>query len=355
MKYTTFLLMSCLLLFSCMREDDIKNEIDFSNIYAITDDPNDPVQHERYRIFKDYGVSVYFNDTIAKVFVRNDVYGNPVYRYELVDHSWGFYKPTDGNDNSASAVYTYFYTEEQEKQLESLSRIRYLLDEMGEVLYPSLIMAADSIVRTSGSSKEKFSFSYNFKNLLLPGLADHEESQWKELCVSIKKDMVQARVENFTLQIDEFGSISENSNYGKELFIYPATEPWFGTGAIGFYYARSESMEEDYIGLLKNKWFYDWVQDYPDRYPAEPTQEHVDQSREAFAAVVGPYGFVGTAAGYGGKYAPGSVSLDLEQYVTLMLRFSPEQFREYFGQYTLVMKKYSILYKLIVEEMGVEL
>lgn len=350
MKYTTFLFLSCLLWVSCMKEDAIKNEIDFSNIYAITDDPDDPVQHERYLIFKDYGVSVYFNDTIAKVFVRNDVYGEPVYRYELIDHSWAFYKPVSGTDNSSSAVYTYYYTEEQEKQLETLERIRYLLDDMGEVLYPSLIMAADSIIRTPSSVEGSFVYSYNFKNLLLAGVADREESQWEDVCVSIKKEMVRSKVENFTLQVDEFGSVSETINYGRTLFEYPAYDPWWNYGAYHLFYAREESLDEDYIDWLKQYW--------PSWAETEPTQEHVDQSREAFAAIVGPYGFVGTAgtgAGASIYDAPGSVALDLEQYVAVMLRFSPEEFEKYFGKYTLVMRKYNILYKVIVEEMGVEL
>ena len=43
MKYI-YLFLIGFLFFSCGKEDTLKNEIDFSNIYAITDDPNDPVQ-----------------------------------------------------------------------------------------------------------------------------------------------------------------------------------------------------------------------------------------------------------------------------------------------------------------------
>ena len=84
MKYLFYLLLA-FSFFSCQKEGDLNNEIDFSNVYAITDDPNDPVQHERYLIFNDFDVSVYFNDTIARKFVRNDIYGYPVYTYETID------------------------------------------------------------------------------------------------------------------------------------------------------------------------------------------------------------------------------------------------------------------------------
>ena len=72
MKYI-YLFLIGFLFFSCGKEDTLKNEIDFSNIYAITDDPNDPVQHERYQIFTEFGVSVYFNDTVNQEFVRTEI------------------------------------------------------------------------------------------------------------------------------------------------------------------------------------------------------------------------------------------------------------------------------------------
>ena len=53
------------MLFSC-GEDALKPEIDFSSPYVMQDNPSDPVQHHCYEVYKQYGVSVFFNDTITK-------------------------------------------------------------------------------------------------------------------------------------------------------------------------------------------------------------------------------------------------------------------------------------------------
>ena len=66
---------------------------------------------------------------------------------------------------------------------------------------------------------------------MLAGVTDWEESQWEDVCVSIKKEMVLSKVENFTLQVDEFGAVCESTNYGRSLFEYPANDPWWGYGA----------------------------------------------------------------------------------------------------------------------------
>lgn len=89
-KYMIWLL-AALVLGACQKEDDLGNEIDFSNPYVITDDADDPVQQERYRLYTEYGVSVYFSDTVGQVYVRDDIYGNPVYRYEVLDPCWTFF------------------------------------------------------------------------------------------------------------------------------------------------------------------------------------------------------------------------------------------------------------------------
>ena len=81
MKYVSILLFTILAFCSCQKEDALENEIDFSNPYAI-EDSDDPIQKKRFEIFNKYGVPVYFNDTIGRQFVRNDINGNPYYRYE---------------------------------------------------------------------------------------------------------------------------------------------------------------------------------------------------------------------------------------------------------------------------------
>ena len=347
MKYI-YLFLIGFLFFSCGKEDTLKNEIDFSNIYAITDDPNDPVQHERYQIFSEFGVSVYFNDTVNQEFGRTDVYGNPVYRYELIDPTWLFYKPESGTGNT-QVEYKFVYAKGEEKQLKILTGIRQFLENISEALYPTLIMSADSIykINSAGEIEEETSFETNFRVMLWCRVDEIVDDGSLDNTISnIEKTLVLDKVENFTSKIDEFGTISEATNYGKDLFVYPTSDPWIGYGGYYFSYGRPASMEEDYLEDLKSRW-PSWAEE-------PPTQEHVDESRSVFASIVGPYGFVGTST-FVITTSPNSVTIDLNEYVELMLRFSPEEFQKYFGDYSLVMKKYNILYEVIVNEMGVEL
>ena len=65
MKKLWLLLISVLMLTACSEDKISGDGVDLTNEFEITDNPNDPVQHERYQIFKEYNVPVLFNDTIA--------------------------------------------------------------------------------------------------------------------------------------------------------------------------------------------------------------------------------------------------------------------------------------------------
>ena len=89
MKKVIYILL-VILIFGCQKEDALNSKIIYDNLYALEDDPSDPVKHRAYEIYSQTGVLVYFNDTIGKVFVKDDIYGNPVYRYETLDLPWSF-------------------------------------------------------------------------------------------------------------------------------------------------------------------------------------------------------------------------------------------------------------------------
>lgn len=90
------MLLACLLL-ACQKEDGITPGTGFENLYTIQDDPNDSIQHKRYELYTTYGVPVFFNDTIGKVFVKTDVNGDSVFRYETLDLNWAFSGTNSGS------------------------------------------------------------------------------------------------------------------------------------------------------------------------------------------------------------------------------------------------------------------
>lgn len=53
---------------------------------------SDPVQQRVYDIYDHYKVTVVFNDTVGKVFVKTDVYGDSVFTYERIGSCLQFYR-----------------------------------------------------------------------------------------------------------------------------------------------------------------------------------------------------------------------------------------------------------------------
>ena len=81
----------------------------------------------------------------------------------------------------------------------------------------------------------------------------------------------------------------------------------------------------------------------------------LNERRDAYCAIVGAWGFV---YGYGrmASYTAPSAEDDLNCYLERLLSDNPTAwFERYYSNYPLVMKKYEILYNLIVNELGVKL
>lgn len=357
MRYLFYLLLVVFFL-SCQKEGSLNNEIDFSNVYAITDDPNDPVQHERYLIFKEFDVSVYFNDTIAQKFVRDDVYGNPVYTYETIDPNWVFY---NDNDLQVDGTFRYFYVEDEEKRLTCLAYIRAFLEELVQEMRPTLIMLADSVhvVNSSGNitlslggSSSTTSFRTNFRGILITTLAASDEGEVENLFLSIKKDLISSKIYNYTDEIDEFENVVKDNYNRSGVFVFPTSDP-YGNQTYGNYYGNPLCMFE----IDGYSSYMEYLTDYPPSGVVD-IETYIKDSRLAYTEIVGPWGFVAprtVSTSLGKDATPSTVEQDIDSYLELMLKLSQEEFMEYWGKYSYVMKKYTILYEIIRDKMGIEL
>ena len=77
-------------LWCCQKEDSITPELKLEDLYAVKNNASDPVQQRVYDIYDHYKVTVVFNDTVGKVFVKTDVYGDSVFTYERIDPAYSF-------------------------------------------------------------------------------------------------------------------------------------------------------------------------------------------------------------------------------------------------------------------------
>ena len=139
------------LLTACGDEDELTNSIDFTSPYAqIVDDPDNLVQHERYELFQEFGVPIYFNDTIATRVTGKDLQGNDVYTTETIDLNWGF----QSHDKN-SVAYKFDYLTTEEEQIGALDFARTYLSMTTEKMRPFCLLLVDTLYITRGGSTTK--------------------------------------------------------------------------------------------------------------------------------------------------------------------------------------------------------
>ena len=362
MKYVSILLFTILAFCSCQKEDALENEIDFSNPYAI-EDSDDPIQKRRFEIFNKYGVPVYFNDTIGRQFVRNDINGNPYYRYETIDLNWIFYTPNQQNQEQVSGTFKYFYVEDQERQKEYLNAVEDFLESLVPDMYPTMILLVDSAIVFNDSGKQLRAYGttidggiynphyINFRCVLITRLADWGPAALPEEFIDITKDLALSKVYNYTEKLNEFNSISDPTSYGTSL-TFPNEEPYWGGDAYRYYYARPECFfYSNYEELARSR-------GQADGYTFD--EAWMESSRTTYASIVGPYGFVSpnilsSAVGAQMRITPSSTTIDVEAFTQLALQYSRAEFERYWRGYPLVMKKYNIIRDILENDMKIEL
>lgn len=337
MKNIIYLIFALLVL-GCQKEDALKQEMEFENLYEIRDDPNDPVKHRVYEIYEKYGVPVYFNDTIGKYFIKNDIQGTPVYDYEKLDVGWGFM-------SYSGVKYRYEYLTDAEKQLKALDLVKDYLDLASRQLYPFNFFILQSVRTVDAKGQEeiydKGKFLTEFRSLVITG--DWDEEVVQTSVEEVKRQMVKSRITNYKQQIVSFNSVSKlewyNTTYVNidKKFYEPLKDTAYFEyeGKIPEYYLSSTA--------LKDGWYAE----------KEFTPEGLIKFRATVREKIGQFGFVSGAKNNSADTP--STDYDLNAYVDEMLRYPKAEFKVLWGECPLVMKKYAILYDVIVNELGVSL
>lgn len=343
MKYLPYLY-SIVLLFLCSCSDDsetLKNEIDFSTPYAIVDDPNDPIQHHRYEIYKEHEVSVYFNDTISRTEIGKDYDGNMMYRYETLDLNWQF-----SSNNHDAVSYRFVYLTKPEEQEKALRFVDIFIEQSSEKMRPFTIFLTDSIVSTNiaGKYEERPQYMTSFRTLAVSQLQNLSDEEMKSLVSEILRNMLQAKItENKTL-VDRFGSVSSTDNYYNRSWVNSGSNEGLGCNAEYFgkwWLSPNKFFDEEKIEyiLIISHWTY----------------EEFEAIRAEMVAEMGQFGFICGNKYVGANSSPSDVDEDLESYINIILEIGKEEFINRYGGSALVMEKYQLLVDFIEGDLGVEL
>lgn len=333
-----FYIFLCLLSVACSKEGTLDSEIQLEDLYAIQDDPTDPVKSRVYGIYTAYGVPVYFNDTIGRVFLKKDIYGNDIYKYEKLDLAWGWH-------DYEKVEYRFDYVTDQERRLEALSAIETYLKAADPALYPFCFFVSEGVwvksLDTKKSKRVEEEYLIDFRTLTLVLENRDGEKQDEILAGEIQRDMIKDKITNYPEELAAFNAVSNTD--------------WYG----GKYWSDlDQSLEFMWDCDLLNP---DRDEKNAGRYNQEtgqieyPTKEEFEAMRAELRIVCGSYGFVMGSVQWRGMSAPYDVKEDLDLYIKVMLATPAETFRKQWGSYPLVMEKYGILYGVISEKLGVEL
>lgn len=342
MKKYIFYLLLVLVWASCEKEDALESKVDYFNLYTITDNPNDSVQHLRYEIYKEYGIPVYFTDTVGKYPLAVNIYGDTIYEYELLDLNWEF-----TNSAEEDRIIEYDFLDDDTKKYNSLLFVKKFIENSAPSLRPLSMMVVDSLMVIGGNGGQGWEKElHNFRTIVWADIATMTEEEQDALIDETCKNLVGEKIQNYTYEITQFQMVSDQY-YGNR---YPTPLPYPAT-------CITEIVDENNPFAYLRTWFGQnyviWVYDYG--YSHEEAIAEINNMRASYCAITGAWGFV---YGYGilASYQAPNADDDLDCYLERILSDnSAAWFEKYYSNYPLVMKKYEILYDLIVNEMGVKL
>lgn len=354
MKHVVILLIALVCATSCSKEDEIDKQTVLENVYTITDDPNDPVQHKRYQIYQEYGVPVYFNDTISAKEIGKDWYGNPVIQYETLDLNWGF------DSYTTSIQYKYEYLEEvEETRLNALNFTEEYLSQCSKSMRPFSIMLANTLTSTSTSLVIPANYYVGLRTLVLFGIADiTDPNEIQRTSQKIIGAMLVQRVGANQKIVTQFEAVSKElqayfKEWGKELGCTVAKECPSKYSGITVNHLFEEAPYETYTPIwAKDKTFT--FMEYVKLYNLA-TQEEAEADRMLYLQDIGRYGFIRASSTGKGMYSPQTADEDLRYFIQAIVALGSEGFAERYGSSPLVMKKFNILYDYITNDLKVEL
>ncbi|MEG1949762.1 MAG: hypothetical protein RR137_05260 [Odoribacter sp.] len=311
-------------LLGCEKTEKLTPSVRYDRFYFIVDDTTDAVQHRRFELYEKYGVPVYFNDTIGRIYIKTDVYGDSVFKYETLDMAWGF-------TSYEKTTYRYVYMTDSIKQMQALDIAESFLEAAGTPLYPFNIFVVTSAEkvdeRDASTPYKEGEFIIGYRTLLLTG--NWPKNKIPTMPKLLMKGLLKTKIANFPDQLEVFNKVSEKA--------------WYG--GIGWTVLTKDAPDGFYTSPIREGW---WGE-------KKHTPEQLLYIRDSIRRIIGPFGFVDGDSKSGGYMTPNNATEDMEAYITEMLRFPPAEFKKLWAMAPLVIIKYDILYDIISNKLGVQL
>lgn len=224
MKKYLILCIELLLIISCDKDDGtLYSSQNIRNWLIIEDTSDDPIDQQRYRIFKETGIPVFYNDTIGSE-ERYTLTGMPYTYYEKLQV---FYTP-GVPFNSSSAKFML---------VEDKSALGPILDFLELELFPMIkkafhipsILLVDSLVNPRGSDKLEYKYAYKgYSTLVFSEVVDEFPNMTKDEREQYKAMLLQTMIEGTLMAEDKwltenFYALSYAVNPQNKNFIYSSS------------------------------------------------------------------------------------------------------------------------------------
>ncbi|WP_292268636.1 hypothetical protein [Butyricimonas sp.] len=301
-KYTWLIGLFALLAWACGDNDDDFKPFGGERNWLVVEDSDDPIDAQRYRIFRNTGVPVYYNDTIGSEMRYTLATGEPYTYYEVLQV---FYSPGSVTPGKLQANYTLVRDRDKVKPVLDFLETD-ALPRVPESVYVPSILLVDSLKTPSGDT-----IAYKGLNtIVLSKVKDFDKVDQK-----LYRGVFLATLVANTLAIsdgewleDYFYAITYRVNPGNKSKMYST-----GTTSVGTYVYTA------YSGLTV------------------PAAEQT----------LGGLGFVGTYTKPTGTsermWQVPSKSQDVRQYCIEIFASTEAEFIAKHGQYPVVMEKYEVM------------
>lgn len=288
---------------SCKKEDALEPSYLDKDWYTL-EDSDDPIDHLRYEIYAEFGVPVFYNDTIGSRYEGIGIDGLDIIYYEVLDPNY-----TLGTYNDTA---TGSYSDNDEEIETGLKFVRdYVFPRLDTYLYPRCFLLADTIMVSRSTS------SYL-----------HEENVYRGMMVTLigMIDRISAMSEDekyalaSSVLADQWATLLMSEHYSSlDFFFNVSSEEVDSDGSV--YYSESrEGYTSSYYLTWKAIEEYGFIEANPDGEFIEDTDSNTNA-----------------------RYLTPDMRGDLVDYLFALINEKESDFLEKYADYEYVLRKYELL------------
>ena len=330
-------------LFACVdsEEDLTPSNVD-KNWLIIEDNPNDEVDHRRYLLFEEFGMPIYYNDTIGKEEITY-AHGGTYTRYEILQT---FYRPSSLDGNMYGGHFSLCPLDRKQDLLPALDMLETtILPRLSDKMLITSILLVDTLtVSITGIGEGEPMTNYKGFNTWLIGnvfaINTMSVEERDEYGIDLLIDLTQ---QNNALLAEEFYAVAEE-NFGAK---YSESSDYTYAYPVG----DGSDMELDYFGFpfainVAELFAGIALEEMIDYVPHKITD--LDYLNMPEDICLETYGFICPCR----EPEPGTPkylwfvptqAMDYNAFCQALFDYTPDEFRAKYADYPLVLEKYEIV------------